>query len=154
MTALTQIQTFLGRKRFAVVGVSRDPRDFTRTLFHELQNRDYDVIPVNPAVPDIAGVPCYARVTDIEPPVDGALLLTKPEQTERVVRECRDAGIRDIWMYRGGGNGAVSPRAVEFCRANGMSVVAGECPFMYLPRTQWYHRVHGFCRKLTGSYPK
>ena len=154
MTTLTQIQTFLGRKRLAVVGVSRNPHDFTRSVFHELQNREYDVIPVNPAVNDIAGVPCYARVSDIEPPVDGALLMTKPDQTERVVRECHDAGIRDVWMFRGGGTGAVSPRALEFCQANGMTVVVGECPFMFLPHTQWFHRFHGFCRKLTGSYPK
>jgi len=154
VATLTQIQTFLGRKRLAVIGVSRNPQDFTRMLFQELQKREYDVIPVNPSANDIAGLPCYARVTDIQPPVDGALLMTKPAETERVVRECHAAGVRDIWMHRGGGTGAVSPRAVEFCQANGMSVVAGECPFMFLPQSPWYHRLHGACRKLVGRYPK
>jgi hypothetical protein len=35
-----------------------------------------------------------------------------------------------------------------------MSVVAGECPFLYLPETPWFHRFHGFCRKIAGAYPK
>jgi len=154
MTTLKQIHNFLGRKRLAVVGVSRTPQDFTRTLFHELQSRQYDVVAVNPNLEQIAGMPCCARVADIDPPAEGALLMTKPATTERVVRECHAAGIRDIWMYRGAGAGAVSPEAVQFCEANGMSVVAGECPFLYLPETPWFHRFHGFCRKIAGAYPK
>jgi predicted CoA-binding protein len=154
VTTLTQVQTFLGHKRVAVVGVSRHPQETSRALFKELQQRGYDPVPVNPDTPEIDGVPCFTRVTDIQPPVEGALLMTKPDVTERVVRECHDAGIRDIWMYRGAGTGAVSPRAVEFCAANGMTVVAGECPFMFLPQTPWIHRFHGFCRKVVGSYPK
>jgi predicted CoA-binding protein len=105
-------------------------------------------------VNEVAGQRCYAHVADIQPPVDGALLMTKPAVTEQVVRECQAAGIGRIWMYRGVGTGAVSDGALEFCAANGMSVVAGECPFMFLPETPWFHRFHGFCRKLTGKYPK
>ena len=154
MTAFTQIQEFLGEKRLAMIGVSHNPRDFTRTLFQEFQRRQYDVVPVNPDVTEVAGQHCYAHVGDIQPAVEGALLMTIPAVTEQVVRECHAAGIRHIWMYRGTGAGAVSADAVKFCEANGMSVVAGECPFMFLPETPWFHRFHGFCRKVTGKYPK
>ena len=154
MTTLTQIQGFLGHKRLAVVGVSRNPQDFTRRMFEEFARREYDVVPVNPDASEVDGRRCYAHVADIEPAVDGALLMTRPAVTEQVVRECQAAGIRDIWMYRATGAGAVSPGAVQFCETNGMSVVVGECPFMFLPETPWFHRVHGFCRKLVGSFPK
>jgi len=153
MTTCTQIEDFLAQKRLAIIGVSRNPKDFTRTMFEEFQRRDYVVSPVNPGVDEIDGHRCYARVCDIESPVDGALLMIKPAATERVVRECEAAGIRRIWMYRAAGRGAVSPSAVRFCEVNGMSVIAGECPFMFLPATPWLHRLHGLCRKLTGSYP-
>ena len=153
MTTLHQIDDFLHRKRLAVVGVSRNPRDFTRSVFDELRRRNYDVVPVNPAVTEVEGIPCHASVQDITPPVEGALLMTKPAVTNNVVRECADAGIRQIWLYRAGGTGAVSPDALTFCEARGMSVVAGECPFMFFPDTQWFHRAHGFCRKLFGKYP-
>ena len=136
------------------IGISRNPQDFTRSLFQELQQRQYDVVPVNPDVNEVAGRRCYAHVGDIQPPVDGALLMTKPAVTDQVVRECQAAGIRNIWMYRGVGTGSVSESALRFCEANGMSVVPGECPFMFLPETPWFHRFHGFCRKVTGGYPK
>ena len=43
--------------------------------------------------------------------------------------------------------------AVEFCQQHGMSVVDGLCPFMFLPRTPWFHRLHGIVRKVSGNYP-
>ena len=56
-------------------------------------------------------------------------------------------------MYRAGTDGgAVSSKAVEFCRAHGMHVVPGECPYMFLPKAG-FHRIHGFIRKITGRYP-
>jgi uncharacterized protein len=86
MTTLKQIQKFLGRKRIAVVGVSRNPHDFTRTLFQELRSRQYDVVAVNPNPEHIGGEPCCARVADIDPPAEAALLMTNPAATERYAR--------------------------------------------------------------------
>ncbi|MBZ5583509.1 MAG: CoA-binding protein [Acidobacteriia bacterium] len=154
MTPLREINEFLGKKRLAVIGVSRNPKDFTRTLFRELLQRGYDAIPVNPAVEEAEGVTCYPRVEDISPAVEGALLLTSPAVTEKVVEECAHAGIDAVWLYRAGGAGAVSPRALEFCQSQGMHTVNGECPFMFLPGAAWPHRLHGFCRKVVGRYPK
>ena len=154
MTTLTRINSFLGLKRLAAIGVSRNPQDFTRSLFKELKRRGYDLAPVHPDAAEIDGVRCYRHVGDIAPPVDGALLLTRPAVTEQVVRECAAAGIRAIWMYRATGAGAVNSQALEFCEARGIDVVAGECPFMFLPETQWIHRAHGYCRKLMGRYPR
>ena len=154
MTTMAQINDFLGLKRLAVVGVSRNPKDFTRSLFQELRRREYDVVPVNPDASEVDGLRCYAHVEEIQPPVEGALLMTSPAVTDQVVRECQAAGIHDVWMYRAAGAGAVSPGAVTFCEAHNMTVVAGECPFMFLPQTSWFHRFHGFCRKVTGKYPR
>src|SRR5450631_3954665 len=112
MTTLQGIQDFLGLTRLAVVGVSRNPRDFTRTLFRELQSRGYDVVPVNPNLSEVEGLSCLPRVQDVSPQVEGALLLTHPSVTELVVEDCVQAGVRRIWMYRAAGAGAVSTSAV------------------------------------------
>jgi uncharacterized protein len=151
---LDTIHDFLAHKRIAMIGMSREPQSFSLALFKELSNRGYDLVPVNPHTPELLGCPCYGRVQDIKPPVDGALLLTSPEVTETVVSDCAEAGIRRIWMHRAGGKGAVSEKAVQFCRAQGLEVVPGECALMFLPRSGPIHRVHGFIRKLTGRYPK
>ena len=154
MTTLLDVQDFLALRRLAVVGVSRNPRDFTRTLFRELLQRGYDAVPVNPGTRELEGVACFGSLLDVTPPVEGALLLTSPQVTDEVLRDCARAGIHRVWLHRAGGRGAVSPQAAEFCAHNGIRAVEGECPFMFLPQSAWIHRAHGWCRKLVGSYPR
>jgi predicted CoA-binding protein len=152
--SLETIEDFLAQKRIAMVGVSRNRNELSAALFEELRKRGYDVVPVNPKVSEIMDQPCFARVQEIQPPVDGALLMTSPDVTDEVVSDCAAAGIRRVWMYRGGGKGAVSPKAVAFCQEHGIQVVPGQCPFMFLPGTAGVHRFHGFMRKITGRFPK
>jgi predicted CoA-binding protein len=154
MSILERIQEFLAQERFAIVGVSQSPRDFSRTLFREFSDRGYDPVPVNPAAKEIDGRLCFRRVQDIEPPVDGVLLMTSPAVTDIVVRDCAEAGVKRVWMYRAGGHGAVTADAVRFCEASGMSVIPGECPLMFLPGGAWLHRAHGLVKKIVGTYPR
>jgi len=148
-----EVEDFLGQKRLAMVGVSRNQNDFSRGLFRDMRGRGYDMVPVNPMVGELEGQKSYASLKDIDPPVDGALLMTPPSVTEEIVRECPAAGITRVWMHRGGGSGAVSEEAIEFCRQKGIRVVAGYCPYMFLTGTGFFHRLHGFFMKLSGGYP-
>jgi predicted CoA-binding protein len=152
-TTRADINDFLAQRRLAIVGVSRNPKDFSRTLFRDLCSRNYDMVPVNPLVREVEGKTCFPRVQDIEPPVEGALLMTPPAQAERAVHDCAEAGIRRVWMYRAGGPAAVSSETIEFCKQNKIRLVAGYCPYMFFPGTQFIHRLHGLFLKLTGGYP-
>ncbi|MFZ0770215.1 MAG: CoA-binding protein [Candidatus Sulfotelmatobacter sp.] len=152
--SLETIEDFLAQKRIAMAGISRDPANFSVKLFEELCRRGYDVVPVNPNTAEVQGRRCFARVQDIQPPVEAALLMTSPEATETVVNDCAEAGIRRVWMYRAAGKGSVSSKAVQFCRERGIQLVPGQCPFMFLPETAGVHRLHGFVRKITGRYPR
>jgi predicted CoA-binding protein len=153
MASKQAIDSFLACRRIAVVGVSRDPRDFSRSLFRAFVERGYDAVPVNAAGGEVDGRPSASRVVDLTPPVEAALLLTPPSATGQVVRECAAAGVKKVWMHRGGGAGAVSPEALVFCRERGIEVVDGECPFMFLSGTGWFHGVHRFFRRLGGRLP-
>ena len=152
--SLDTIEDFLAQKRIAMVGISQEPGSFSAQLFKQLCSRGYNVVPVNPKTPEVLGRRCFARLQDIEPPVEAALLMTSHAVTDAIVRDCVEAGIRRIWMYRAAGQGAVSASAVQFCREHNIRVVPGECPLMFLPQVGTVHRVHGFFRKLTGRYPK
>jgi predicted CoA-binding protein len=144
-------KAFLAHRRLAFVGVSRDPGDFSRTVFAELTRRGYDVVPVNPTGGDGQdGIPFVRRLQDIVPPVEAALLMTPPAVTTEVVKDCAEAGIRDVWMHQGVGRGAASPAAIAFCRDHGIAVVTGACPLMYLPETGFVHRAHRWCREVLG----
>ena len=151
--SLEVIDDFLSQKRIAMVGISREPRSFSVSLFEELCRRGYDMVPVNPNTPNVLGHRCFARLQDIEPRVDTVILMTSPAQTEKVVADCAEAGIHRVWMYRAAGKGSVSPKAVAFCRERGMQVVPGECPFMFLPGADGIHRFHGCVREITARLP-
>jgi uncharacterized protein len=151
-TTQAVIKDFLAQKRVAIVGVSRDPQHFSRALYTEFVKRGYEVVPINPAVKEIDGVPCFDRV-QAAPQVDAVLIMTSSTQTDQIVHDCAEAGVKRVWMYKGEGLGAVSASAVEFGRQHGMSVVDGQCPFMFLPQAMWFHRLHGVVRKVSGNYP-
>src|SRR5512143_4374728 len=107
MSSKQAIDSFLSCRRVAVVGVSRDPKDFSRAVFRAFVERGYDAVPVNPAGGEAEGRRSVARVGDVQPPAEAALLLTPPAATAQVVRECAEAGVRRVWMHRSGGQGAV-----------------------------------------------
>jgi predicted CoA-binding protein len=152
-TSRALIDRFLATRRLAFIGVSRNHNDFSRSLFREFLHRGYEVIPVSPALTEAEGRPGYANVRDIRPPVEAALIMTSSAVSEEVVRECAGAGVKQIWLYRAGGEGAVSEGALRACEESGIDVVAGECPYMFWP-ANFPHNIHGWIRKLTHSYPR
>lgn len=154
MSSMAVVRDFLAQKRIAVVGVSRDPKDFSRSLLRTLLDRGYEAVAVNPALESADGAPCFPSLAAVAPPVDGVLVMAPPAVTDQVVEECATLRIPRVWMYSAGGDGAVSSQAVEDCHDHGISVVPGECPYMFLEGESWFHRLHGFIKKIGGAYPK
>ena len=149
---LALARQFLESKRIALVGLSRNGKDFTRGVARELIRRGYDIVPVNPAAgsAEIEGRRAYARLQEVTPPAEAALLFTAPDATDAVLRDVLAAGIRQVWLHRGAGQGAVSPGALAFCAANGISAVHDLCPFMALSGASFPHRFHRAMRQVFG----
>jgi predicted CoA-binding protein len=79
---MATIRDFLAQKRIAVVGVSHDPKDFSRSLLRTLPERGYDAVAVNPHLNFVDDVRCFATLAEIKPPVDDALVMTSPAITD------------------------------------------------------------------------
>jgi uncharacterized protein len=141
------IEDFYNQKRLAIVGVSRDEKAYSRLVFREFRDRGYDVVPINPEAKELDGVRCYASAAEVSPAVDGALVLLPAAEVESVVRECVDAGIRRVWLR------SDVPAARKLCQREGVALVSGYCPFMFLPDTALFHKCHAFGLKLAGKYP-
>ncbi len=152
-TTRAEIQEFLAQKRLAIVGVSRESKCFANDLFREFRKRGYNVVPVNPHLEILEGERCFARVPEITPKVDAALLMTSGENTLQAVRDCAAAGVKYVWLYGVGGPGSVDAQALELCKQQGIQVIPGFCPYMFLPGTPFFHRMHGWVMRLTGSAP-
>jgi len=148
------IQNILRYKRVAVIGVSRNPRDFTRTLWTAFRVRGYDAIPVHPEQELVEGIPCFANIRAITPKPDWALILVPKIRRKDVLEDCLAAGIRLVWIFGIRGKKDVGDDLLRLCEQRNIEVVAGFCPFMFLPETPFFHRVHGAVSKLVGAYPK
>jgi predicted CoA-binding protein len=153
---MKSIEAFLKGKRIALVGASRNPKDFSRAVLRELIAHGYDMVPVNPSDENIEteGRPVYRRLSDIPGALDGALLMTPASVTASIANELLACGVPRVWLHQGVGPGAVDPKAVELLLGRGVDVVAGECPMMFLDGGRGVHRLHAWIRRLLGTYPR
>ena len=151
-----KVHDFLSQKRIAIAGVSRDNghHPVGNLIYRRLKATGHEVFPVNPHMQTFEGDRCYADVQSIPGGVDGVVIITRPEITARIVRDCRDAGVRRIWMHQSIGKGSsVSPEAVDYCRQHGISVIAGACPMMYGDGVDFGHKCLHWMLKLSGRLP-
>jgi len=136
-----------------MIGVSREPKHFSRSLYNEFLKNGYDVVPVNVNAESIAGKQSFAHIGDITPPVSSALIVTPDEQREQATFQCQAAGVKMLWFYGISGMKDTNDSVLEFCDENNIDVIPGYCPFMFLPETAFFHRFHGFLFKMVGKYP-
>ena len=151
-----KVRDFLAQKRIAVAGVSRDDSGHpaANLIYRKLKKTGHEVVPVNPHMQAFDGDRCYPDLRSIPGGIDGVVIVTRPDATERIVRDCSDAGVRRVWMHQGLGKGtSVSAAAVDYCRQNDISVIAGACPMMYGPGVDLGHTCMRWVLKLTGGLP-
>ena len=112
MNTPTNVQDFLAQKRIAVAGVSRDNRGHPagNLIYRRLKSTGHQVFAVNPNTPTFEGDRCYPDLFSIPGGVDGVVIVTRPETTERIVRDCSTAGVHRVWMHQSLGKGRCSPR--------------------------------------------
>lgn len=151
-----RVEDFLAQKRIAVAGVSRDNsrHPVGNLIYHRLKKTGHDVFPVNPHMQMFEGERCYPDLRSIPGGVDGVVVITRPEATERIVHDCSEAGVRRVWMHQSVSKGSsVSPAAVKYCRDHDISVIAGACPMMYGPGADVGHTWMKWILRLTGKLP-
>lgn len=147
------IESFINSKDIAIAGVSTDSTKWGSVLYRELTKKGYNVYPINPQIDEIDGAMCYRSVANLPDHVENLILATPPSATECIVKECKETGIKRIWMHRGGGGtGAQSDAAIKFVRENNMELVYGLCPMMFL-HGGGIHRFHLWLKKISGKLP-
>jgi uncharacterized protein len=150
----TLVQEFLAKKTIAVVGVSEKRDTGCNLAYTKFKDEGYQVYAVSPHITSFKGDPCYPDLKSIPQKPDAVFILTNPNVTEAVVRECVELGIKNVWMHcmlgtkpgLGAGMTSVSAEAVKLCKDNGISVIPGACPNQFLKADFG----HGMMRGLWG----
>ncbi len=149
-----RIDEFLAQKRIAFVGVSRNLATFSRWLYHDMRKRGYDMVPINLHANAIEGVRAYRRVQDIPRPVGGAFIMLKKRFILDAVKDAEAAGVKRLWIHGNFGPSSVPEEIINYCEQNNLSIIAGYCPYMFLPDVFFIHRLHIWWMKQRNQYPE
>ena len=109
-------------KRIAVVGASDRPDRDSHRIFVFLREEGYDVVPVNPSVTSVAGVPAVATLAEAGP-VDLVDVFRAPQHVPGIVDEAILTRAPAIWLQLG----VVHEAAIAKARAMGIEVVVDRC---------------------------
>lgn len=149
MTSKSIVEDFIAQKSLAIIGVSRGGHKFGNMAYRELKAKGYKIYAIHPEADTLEGDPAYKSVASLPEKVGGVVTVVPPTQTEQVVRQVAEAGIKRVWMQQG----SESEAAIRFCKENGISEVHGECIMMYEVNTS-FHKFHGLIWKWLGKAPK
>jgi predicted CoA-binding protein len=147
---LEKIKSFLDCKNIAVAGVSSTGKGFGVSVFKHLRDRNYNVFPININGGNLEGEKLNTSIKSISEKLDGIVTVVPPAETEKIVIEANELGIKKIWMQQG----SESKKAIEYCKENGMDFVHGECIMMFSEPVKSIHKFHRGLNKLFGKYPK
>ena len=117
------IKDFLNQRRFAVVGSFRNESKYAYQILKMLKSKGHEVYPVNPRLKVVEGLTCYSNVKDIPVVCDVADIVTPPEVTKKVVKDCKEKGITRVWFQPG----AESDDVIKFCKENNIQLVYNVC---------------------------
>ncbi|MDP4282753.1 MAG: CoA-binding protein [Bacteroidota bacterium] len=138
------IADFLSINRLAVAGVSRNEKKFGRVAFNELRKKGFDVLPINPNAENLDGVTCYKDVISLPSDIDRLLIITPKKETENIVKQAIDKGIKKIWIQQM----SDTKESLELAQSNGLDPIQGQCILMWVQPVQGFHHFHRSLKKL------
>lgn len=112
------------QRTIAIVGLSANPSRASYRVAHFLQQQGHRIIPVNPTLTaPILGENVYARLRDVDVPVDIVDIFRRAEYVPDIVADAITIGARVVWMQLG----IIHPEAAAQAQAAGLGVVMDKC---------------------------
>jgi len=87
------VKDFLSQKRIAVAGVSGTRDIQANRIYRKFCEAGYQVFAVNPKAETVEGDPCYPDLISIPGGVDGVVIVTRSDVTEKIARQCVEAQV-------------------------------------------------------------
>lgn len=114
------------KPRIAIVGASPSPVRPSHGVLLDLRDLAYDVVPVNPATEEVAGLRCYATLAaavTATGPIDIVDVFRLPPACPPHAREAVEVGAKVLWLQLG----IASREAARIAHEGGLAVVMNRC---------------------------
>lgn len=145
---MKSVSRFLSLGKYAIAGVSRDPKKFGHVVFKTLRRKGMDVVPVNPQAETIDGVKCYKSVSELPADIKGIIFMTPKGETLSVAKDAISRGIKDLWIQQGAETG---PMITELEKED-VNLIHNQCILMFW-KPDGIHSFHRFLKKIFGGLP-
>ncbi|WP_433827379.1 CoA-binding protein [Actinoplanes sp. CA-015351] len=116
-------QILADAKVIAVVGASRDPYKPSHTVPLQMLRHGWRIIPVNPFVAEVFGVPTVPTLADLTEPVDLVNIFRPARDAVDVVRQAAVIKAPAVWLQ----SGIASAEARRIAEEAGMEYVEDRC---------------------------
>lgn len=110
-------------KTIAVVGLSRDPKKYSRIVAGYLKSKGYRIIPVNPEATELMGEKCYPDLKSVPEKVDIVDVFRPAIEANEIVEQAIAKGAKAVWLQLGLINEGAYERGTEA----GLTVVMDRC---------------------------
>lgn len=107
----------------AIVGATDHPTKYGGIIYRDLKRKGFPVFAVNPYRKTVDGDPCHPRVSDIPERPTIVVLVVPAARGIQVLRNCAEAGVRNIWIQPG----AFSPELEIVLEEGGFEWLAEAC---------------------------
>jgi Acyl-CoA synthetase (NDP forming) len=120
----------------AVIGASRTKGKVGRAVLENLmQNPELKIIPINPNVDEILGLPCYPNIMDVpdEAKADLAVIVVPAKMVPGSIDECGQAGVENVIVISAGFKEAgvegarLERECISLCKQYGMKMIGPNC---------------------------
>ncbi len=138
---------FLQSRAIAITGFSRNPQSFSRALYKAMVDRGFVVYPVNQCQTEIDGIKVFPTVNDVPSDVEAIYIINKKETSLQLASQAAERGIKNIWIHVKCNTSEA--RAIE--QKHGISMIMGECFFMWAEPVVGFHKFHRLIRMLFGG---
>jgi len=107
----------------AVVGATDHPTKYGGIIYRDLKAKGFKVYAVNPYRDRVDGDPCWPSVKDLPDKPTIVVLVVPAKRGMRVIDECAEAGIGNIWIQPG----AFSPKMEKQLEEGSFAWTAEAC---------------------------
>ena len=108
---------------YAIVGATQNKEKYGYKVLVDLQNKGFNVIPVNPKYGEVAGLKCYPSLISLEERPDVVVLVVGEKNAEKIVKDCVDLGLNRIWFQPG----SEYDKAVKLAVKAKFEIMVGQC---------------------------
>ncbi|MCC5464993.1 CoA-binding protein [Pelosinus baikalensis] len=129
---MSNIDTMLNLKTWAVVGATDNKEKFGYKIFKVMLEAGFEVYPINTGVAEILGQKCYPTLKDLPIKPEAVDIVVPPKIGEKIMHECAEIGIKNVWLQPG----ADTPQVIRVAEELGLNVIHHACVMVEMRRKE------------------